>query len=170
MKRAVTDAVLISIAPLPGTSLSKSPHDPCRRWPRRIKPSAMTRGRLSWRSLSFPCLELSGLDIAYRPTALPAHPVTGSRVPDLPTDDGTVFGNLTAGRALLLSFLGPSVSQDAAGAAAALGIPARLAQPWPGHEKVAAALIRPDGYVSWAVDEPADNELMTALNAFGVRF
>jgi hypothetical protein len=28
-------------------------------------------------------LELSGLDIAYRPTALPAHPLTCSRVPDL---------------------------------------------------------------------------------------
>lgn len=114
-------------------------------------------------------LELSGLDIAYRPTASPAHPLTGSRVPDLPTDDGTVFGNLTAGRALLLSFVGPSVPQDAAEAAAALGIPVRLAK-WPGHEKVAAALIRPDGYVSWASDEPADNQLITALNAFGVRF
>jgi 2-polyprenyl-6-methoxyphenol hydroxylase-like FAD-dependent oxidoreductase len=113
----------------------------------------------------------SGLSVAY--LAGPgAHPLTGRRVPDLAAEDGTVFGHLAGGSALLLNFAGagrlPSASEFAAGR----GILVRSGGRWPGQDKVAAALIRPDGYVAWAGDEGdgSDADAVAALTSFGVRF
>jgi 2-polyprenyl-6-methoxyphenol hydroxylase-like FAD-dependent oxidoreductase len=115
--------------------------------------------------------ELSGLDVAYPPATTPAHPLTGTRVPDFRVEDSTVFRHLTRGRALLLNFTGrPGALGAAAEFADALGIPARVAGPWPGHDKLAAALIRPDGYVWWATDQPSGDDVISALTAAGIRF
>lgn len=67
---------------------------------------------------------ISGLGIAYAPGD---HPLIGQRMPDLELDDGTsIAGLLTSGRPLHL--------RDVAGAA--------------------QVLVRPDGYVLWATDDP----------------
>jgi 2-polyprenyl-6-methoxyphenol hydroxylase-like FAD-dependent oxidoreductase len=69
---------------------------------------------------------ISGLGIAYAPGD---HPLIGQRLPDLDLGDGTtVAGLLTRGRPLLL---------DLSGFAGA-----------------ARVLVRPDGYVLWATDDP----------------
>jgi len=38
------------------------------------------------------------------------------------------------------------------------------------RQKVAAALIRPDGYVWWPTDPPTDDDPITAPTAAGIRF
>jgi 2-polyprenyl-6-methoxyphenol hydroxylase-like FAD-dependent oxidoreductase len=131
--------------------------------------------------------DLSGLEVAYPPTAPDPHPLTGRRTPNLRLldetgqPDGTsLFETMGDARALLLTF-------EAAGSgttwpdeavtrrAEQLGIGLRKAQPWPGHEKTVAALIRPDGYVAWATDSAAGGEargdaVIAALDTFGVPF
>jgi hypothetical protein len=90
---------------------------------------------------------LSGIGIRY-PAPRGAHPLTGRRVADLRLADGRrLYEALRSGRFLL-------VSQGVAG----LGD-----GPLAGHvEAVALAqqarttvLVRPDGYVGWASDDPA---------------
>lgn len=112
----------------------------------------------------------SGLDVAYPAVSDDAHPLTGRRVPDLPSEGGTVFSHLASGRALLLSFAGADDLPSASGFAAARGILARAAGSWPGQDKVAVALVRPDGYVAWASDEADDEDTVAALTEFGVSF
>jgi hypothetical protein len=96
----------------------------------------------------------SGVDVGY-PAGPGDHPLTGRRVPNLKLEDGSdVFGRLAAGRFVavgvspdeLAGHLGPG-GQEAMSATAAGFAGARA--PWDG---VAAALIRPDGHLAWAVD------------------
>jgi 2-polyprenyl-6-methoxyphenol hydroxylase-like FAD-dependent oxidoreductase len=96
----------------------------------------------------------SGVDVGY-PAGPGDHPLTGRRVPNLKLEDGSdVFGRLASGRFVavgvspggLAGHLGPG-GQGAMSATAAGFAGARA--PWDG---VAAALIRPDGHLAWAVD------------------
>lgn len=112
---------------------------------------------------------LSGLDVAYRSADPLAHPLTGQRVPDLPVGDTTLFRLLASAGPVLLSFSGPGSLPVAADLAAALGIQAHPAVPWPGHEKVAVALVRPDGYLWWASGHPSDADAIEALTRLGAR-
>ncbi|GAA5165784.1 FAD-dependent monooxygenase [Amycolatopsis dongchuanensis] len=75
---------------------------------------------------------LAALDVAYRPTDPAAHPLTGTRAPDLALTDGS---NLLS---LLRS--GQPVRLDGT---QLVGAPPQ----WAG---VRSALVRPDGYVAWA--------------------
>ena len=99
----------------------------------------------------------SGVDVGY-PAGPDDHPLTGRRGPNLKLADGSdVFGRLASGRFVavgvppdeLAGYLGPG-GQGAVSATAAGFAGARA--PWDG---VAAALIRPDGHLAWAVDHEA---------------
>ncbi|GAA2437054.1 hypothetical protein GCM10010191_59880 [Actinomadura vinacea] len=74
---------------------------------------------------------LSGLAVAYeRPPGV--HPLTGRRAPNLRLPDGELFTLLHPGRHVLLD------------------LTTTPHEGWP-----AAALIRPDGHVAWAGDDPS---------------
>jgi 2-polyprenyl-6-methoxyphenol hydroxylase-like FAD-dependent oxidoreductase len=98
---------------------------------------------------------LSGLDVHYPPADRSAHPLVGRRVPDLPTATGNLFSQLADATPVLVDFtgclIGPGIRTIAA------------TQAWPGQPRLAAVLVRPDGYVWWAVDAIAD--VASALSA-----
>jgi hypothetical protein len=71
---------------------------------------------------------------------------------------------------VLLVFAGGAVPDQAAELARGLGIETHRAELWPGHEKVSAALVRPDGYLWWATDEPSGAGALEAVGSLGVRF
>ncbi|HZB31195.1 MAG TPA: FAD-dependent oxidoreductase [Streptosporangiaceae bacterium] len=95
---------------------------------------------------------VSGIDIAY-PAPRGAHPLTGRRAPDVRlTGAGTgparLYEALRAGRFVLVT-----------GAAATASVP--LLDGWDADVDVVASaataatmLVRPDGYVAWATDDP----------------
>ncbi|MEV0385414.1 FAD-dependent monooxygenase [Nonomuraea sp. NPDC050643] len=94
---------------------------------------------------------LSALDVRYAPPAgrTPAHPLTGTRVPDLAFTDGTrLYALMHTGRHVLL---------DLSGGGHRAGPQAdhhdvRLAGPPDGWARVRAALVRPDGHLAWAIE------------------
>ncbi|MGW3345581.1 FAD-dependent monooxygenase [Nonomuraea rubra] len=106
---------------------------------------------------------LAALDVRYAPAG-PAHPLAGTRAPDLPlAGGGTLYGLMHAGRHVLLDL----TAEDASGAEGP-GLPhadrdpwlphadrhrARLADPGGAWAGVRAALVRPDGHVAWASEE-----------------
>ena len=111
-------------------------------------------------------MRLSGLDIHY-PSA-DAHPLTGGRAHD-PEGEG-VFPLLYDGRAVLLTMGEDPVDAEAATRADAAGIAihrSRLAGTGgPAWSGVTAALIRPDGRVWWATEQPRPwAEVSKALDA-----
>lgn len=114
--------------------------------------------------------ELSGLAVRYPPADPGAHELTGQRIPDLPAGDTSLFGLLAGGRPVLLDFTGGTVPAAVIEAAGYLGITTHPAAPWPGPEKVAAALVRPDGYCWWAAEDPSAAHLSAALKTLDIRF
>jgi len=114
--------------------------------------------------------EMSGLAVAYPPADPGAHELTGRRIPDLPAGDTSLFGLLADARPVLLDFTGGAVSVAATRLAGDLGISTHAAGPWPGPEKVATALVRPDGYCWWATEDPSGDHVLAALGTLGVRF
>ncbi|MEU9954927.1 FAD-dependent monooxygenase [Streptomyces sp. NPDC050982] len=109
---------------------------------------------------------LTALDVVYPSNDPAAHPVTGTRAPDLTltgTDSG-LFGALRADSYVLLD-----LTVDAALAGRAQdritvhgGAPDRTRDAW---EDVRAALIRPDGHVAWAWTEQDDTKLGAHVDA-----
>ncbi|SEG91614.1 2-polyprenyl-6-methoxyphenol hydroxylase [Nonomuraea solani] len=87
---------------------------------------------------------LSALDVRY--DVPDAHPLAGTRAPDLAFTGGTgLFALMHAGRHVLLDLSGghPEIpGADRHGL--------RLAEPVAGWEDVSAALVRPDGHIAWA--------------------
>ncbi|GAA0933868.1 FAD-dependent monooxygenase [Kribbella koreensis] len=82
---------------------------------------------------------ISGLGIAYAPGD---HPLIGRRMPDLELGDGTtIAGLLAAGRPLLLELEGFAAAR---------------------------VLVRPDGYVAWATDDPEGQPDTDSSNASAV--
>ncbi|MFJ4828853.1 FAD-dependent monooxygenase [Streptomyces sp. NPDC088747] len=102
---------------------------------------------------------LGGLDVRY-PSADPAtaHPLTGTRVPDLAFADGTsLFPLLNGGRHLLLD-LTDTVHAPPEGFTLPHGShrhAARLARPQGQWATTGAVLVRPDGHIAWALDDGA---------------
>jgi len=117
---------------------------------------------------------MSGLAVSYPPAkagSVPGpHQLTGQRVPDLVADGTSLFQLLHAGRPVLLVFAGATVPDGTVAVARGLGIETHQAELWPGHEKVTAALVRPDGYLWWASDDPAGAGAPEILRSLGVRF
>ena len=114
--------------------------------------------------------EMSGLAVAYPPADPGAHELTGRRIPDLPAGDTSLFGLLASARPVLLDFTGRPVPAAVTALAGDLGIATRTAGPWPGPEKAAAALVRPDGYCWWATEDPSADHVLAALQTLGARF
>ncbi|WP_067541672.1 FAD-dependent monooxygenase [Nocardia crassostreae] len=105
--------------------------------------------------------QLSGLAVAY-PAAPDAHPLTGTRAPDFELPDGsTLFAALCGGTHVLLDFTDRVSACRAAGVTRLLPISDR--PDWTG---VAAALVRPDGYLAWVGDDTTG--LPAALRAAGL--
>ncbi|MEU1599522.1 FAD-dependent monooxygenase [Streptomyces sp. NPDC005708] len=120
--------------------------------------------------------KLSGLDTVYRPADPGAHPLTGSRAHD-PEGEG-ILALLHDGRAVLLT-MGEPAHAEVGERAAAAGISvhhSRLAHTGgPAWSGVSAALIRPDGRVWWATEEPASGaefvaEVVNALDRLPATF
>jgi 2-polyprenyl-6-methoxyphenol hydroxylase-like FAD-dependent oxidoreductase len=114
--------------------------------------------------------EMSGLALRYPSGDPGAHELTGRRIPDLPVGDTSLFGLLAGARPVLLEFTGGTVAAAVAGLAADLCISTHVAGPWPGPEKAAAALVRPDGYCWWATEHPSADHVLAALKTLGIRF
>lgn len=90
---------------------------------------------------------LSGLGVAY--------PAAGKRAPDLRLASGaTLFELLRGGRHVLLDLSGAADEPDAD--VEWHSAPLAPSENRPDWAAVSAALIRPDGHVAWAGDEPAD--------------
>ncbi|WP_260336052.1 FAD-dependent monooxygenase [Streptomyces sp. EAS-AB2608] len=104
---------------------------------------------------------VSGLAVGYPPADPSAHPLTGTRAPDLPVEGAEgLFALLRADRLLLLDLTGGSLAgPPAPGVAVHTGAPDRPRPAWAG---VRAALIRPDGHVAWAGTESDATALAAA--------
>ncbi|MGH1551257.1 FAD-dependent monooxygenase [Streptomyces sp. L7] len=108
---------------------------------------------------------LTALDVAYPSPDPAAHPVTGTRAPDLalPGTDSTLFGALRADSYVLLDLTAEGTLADRARQRVAVhgGAPDRTRPAW---EDVRAALIRPDGHVAWAWTEQDDIKLAAQVD------
>ncbi|WP_405843767.1 FAD-dependent monooxygenase [Streptomyces sp. NBC_01518] len=109
---------------------------------------------------------LTALDVAY-PSADPAaHPVTGTRAPDLPlpSTDGTLFGALRADSYVLLDLTAEGALADRARQRVTVhsGAPDGTRPAW---ADVRAALIRPDGHVTWAWTDEDDTKPAAGVDA-----
>ncbi|CAM5553308.1 MULTISPECIES: FAD-dependent oxidoreductase [Streptomyces] len=121
--------------------------------------------------------KLSGLDTAYPPADADAHPLTGVRAYD-PEGQG-ILPLLHDGRPVLLTMGDTPVPAEVAERAATAGVAvhrSRLSTTGGDHwAGVTAALLRPDGHVWWATEQPADTadyagETVKALDTLPARF
>ncbi|MET8545192.1 FAD-dependent monooxygenase [Kitasatospora sp. NPDC004799] len=106
---------------------------------------------------------VSGLAVAYPPTDPAAHPVTGTRAPDLALGGTTLFALLTEGTHVLLDLTGAGAGPAGPGLRVHAATPGGAPASW---SDVRAALIRPDGYVAWAgaeLDRTAVERALTGV-------
>ncbi|WP_128376397.1 FAD-dependent monooxygenase [Streptomyces cavernae] len=110
---------------------------------------------------------LAALDVRYPPAdPATAHPLTGTRAPDLAFADGTsLFALMRGGRHVLLDLSGGTDAEASSGDGRMPHLPQEthhhrttLARPEGPWRAVRAALIRPDGHVAWA-SAVADTEV-----------
>jgi hypothetical protein len=98
---------------------------------------------------------MTGLAIAYPPTARHSHPWTGRRAPDLECQGGRLYELLRHGGFVLID--GTASGAAAEAIAFAPGV-IRAVRARKQHDSAvpAVTLIRPDGYVAWACDDTSD--------------
>ena len=104
-------------------------------------------------------VRLAGLATVYPPERGDEHPLTGQRVPDLELTGApaeSLFGLLSAAHFVLLDLTGGRLRLPGAGERAdRLDIVAgQLAEKPPDWADIQAVLIRPDGHVAWASNDP----------------
>ena len=105
---------------------------------------------------------VSGIDLAY-PAQPGAHPLAGRRAPDIPLEGdppGTLYQALRAGRFLLV--MPPDGAKPAAPAA---GWDDRVDHAIAGGATRTVVLVRPDGYIAWAGENPDPDGQATAIRA-----
>ncbi len=103
-------------------------------------------------------LSVSGLGISY-PAERGAHPLAGKRMPDVPLADGSRLAEaLLAGSFVLLTG-GAQKTTDTGSGPGRVVVAARTRQ----HPRL--ILVRPDGYIAWATDEPDDEERALQVRA-----
>lgn len=107
---------------------------------------------------------LAGLAVRYPAPEVTAHPLTGTRAPDLAFADSTrtLLTELRPADYLLLDLTaGVLADRNRPGLAVRIG---RLDHPPTAWTTVRAALVRPDGHVSWVGTEPDDTALAAAAD------
>jgi bifunctional hydroxylase/dehydrase len=113
--------------------------------------------------LFFPqaALRLAGLATSYATAVEGQSPLTGRRLPDLDLEGAAVestYGLLSSAHFVLLDLRGEPLSPGAAGAlgdrpdVVATSLSGGAPKEW---ADARAILVRPDGYVAWATDEPS---------------
>ncbi|MGK5552020.1 FAD-dependent monooxygenase [Actinomadura kijaniata] len=116
---------------------------------------------------------LTGLAVRYPPDDPAAHPLTGTRAPDLAFTGGeTLFSLLRTGSCVLLDLTGAPGGPFARLARPGLVTCSRsLAEPPPGWSQVRAVLLRPDGHVAWAgtADDAALERALSRILRTGER-
>ncbi|MFE3503506.1 FAD-dependent monooxygenase [Kitasatospora sp. NPDC059146] len=97
----------------------------------------------------------AGLAVRYpaAPDGPEAHPLTGTRAPDLHLGATTLFTLLRPGRPVLLDLTGSTRPDHLARPGLTLHS-APLTRPHPGWDTATAALLRPDGHLAWRTDAP----------------
>jgi 2-polyprenyl-6-methoxyphenol hydroxylase-like FAD-dependent oxidoreductase len=108
--------------------------------------------------------QVSSLAVAYPPTVPHAHPLVGTRAPDLDLGGANLFALLRADSHLLLD-LTPGARLDRfarPGLRVHTGTPGPPPAEWTG---IRAALVRPDGHVAWADTHGDDTALAERLTA-----
>jgi 2-polyprenyl-6-methoxyphenol hydroxylase-like FAD-dependent oxidoreductase len=108
-------------------------------------------------------LSVSGIGISY-PAGRGAHPLQGKRMPDVPlAGGGRLYELLRSGSFILLAGAGQALP-----AADGWADRIRLAERTRQHPRL--ILVRPDGYIAWASDEPGadqrDRQLRAALTSW----
>lgn len=109
----------------------------------RSRPGRLARNLLSGTLLRLPPIaarvagSISGTGFRYRAPA-GAHPLVGTRMPDLGLETGRLFEALRGGRFVLVSASAPAAKFAQVDALA------------PARPRAEAVLVRPDGYVAWA--------------------
>ncbi|MFJ8927429.1 FAD-dependent monooxygenase [Streptomyces sp. NPDC102364] len=108
--------------------------------------------------------QVSSLAVTYSPATPDAHPLTGTRAPDLRIGDTDLFALLRADRYLLLDLTGGERLTGYArpGLHVHAGTPD---QPPADFTDVRAALVRPDGHIAWAGTARDDTALTGSLTA-----
>ncbi|MFH8803939.1 FAD-dependent monooxygenase [Streptomyces sp. NPDC017936] len=108
--------------------------------------------------------QVSSLTVTYPPTTPDAHPLTGTRAPDLTFGDTGLFALLRVDRHLLLDLTG---SGRLTGYARP-GLHVHSATPYrppADFTDVRAVLVRPDGHIAWASAEHDGTALADSLTA-----
>ncbi|MFJ3365642.1 FAD-dependent monooxygenase [Streptomyces anthocyanicus] len=107
---------------------------------------------------------VSALAVTYPANTPDAHPLAGTRAPDLALADTGLFGLLRADRCLLLDL----TENGGLAGYARPGLHVHAADPLrsPAHfAGVRAVLVRPDGHIAWAGTDPDDAALAEGLTA-----
>jgi 2-polyprenyl-6-methoxyphenol hydroxylase-like FAD-dependent oxidoreductase len=114
---------------------------------------------------------LTGLGIGYPPRDRGGHRWAGRRMPDLQCDGARLYELLRDGRFLLLDATGGDSDPTSS-------VPAAIGDRWSDRVRVArcrrdavpglpvVVLVRPDGYVAWASDAPAGDDVTAAVSTW----
>jgi 2-polyprenyl-6-methoxyphenol hydroxylase-like FAD-dependent oxidoreductase len=102
---------------------------------------------------------LTGLGIAYPAREPGAHPWTGRRMPDVRCADGRLYELLRDGRFVLVRATDTAEDQQWSDR-----VRSGYREPGSVSALPTTVLVRPDGYVAWAADNPTNADVDTALS------
>lgn len=108
---------------------------------------------------------LTGVGIAYPPHEGGQHQWTGRRMPDVQAAEGSLYELLRDGRFALVTTSGNAMV-DVIGAQWSDRVRTVRTAPTVLAGLPAAVLVRPDGYVAWASDDPLDDDIVAAIRTW----